>query len=153
IHVELHQIQGKGWEILEFACVPPIFDEHILAFGISEGAQTLAKRLPFRAVGGAENTNPPYLASLLRLSGERRGKYHRTRASEERPSIHYWMTSSARPSTDGGIVRPRALAVLRLMTNSNFVGCSTGKSAGLAPLRILSTYVAARRNKEERLAP
>ena len=31
--------------------------------------------------------------------------------------------------------------------NSNFVGCSTGRSAGLAPFKILSTYVAARRNK------
>jgi hypothetical protein len=28
---------------------------------------------------------------------------------------------------------------LRLMTSSNLVGCSTGRSAGLAPLRILST--------------
>ena len=33
------------------------------------------------------------------------------------------------------------------MINSNFVGCSTGRSAGLAPLRILSTYLAARRCK------
>ena len=46
---------------------------------------------------------------------------------------------SARSSTDGGIVRPRALAVLRLMTSSNFVGSSTGRSAGFAPLRIRST--------------
>jgi hypothetical protein len=53
--------------------------------------------------------------------------------------ITYWMTSSARPSSDGGIVRPRALAVLRLITSSNLVGCSMGKSAGLAPRRILST--------------
>jgi hypothetical protein len=29
------------------------------------------------------------------------------------------------------------LAVLRLMTNSNLVGRATGKSAGLAPLRML----------------
>ena len=29
----------------------------------------------------------------------------------------------------------RAFAAFRLMTNSNFFGCSTGKSAGLAPLR------------------
>src|SRR5438093_5417210 len=35
-----------------------------------------------------------------------------------------------------GIVSPSALAVLRLTTTSNFVGCSTGRSAGLAPLRI-----------------
>src|SRR6266849_10590271 len=33
---------------------------------------------------------------------------------------------------------------LRLTTNSNVVGCSTGRSAGLAPLRRLSTYVGAR---------
>ena len=28
-------------------------------------------------------------------------------------------------------MRPRAFAVLRLITSSNFVGCSTGRSAGL----------------------
>jgi hypothetical protein len=49
------------------------------------------------------------------------------------------MTSSARARIDGGIVRPSALAVFRLITSSNFVGCWTGKSAGLAPFRILST--------------
>src|SRR6476660_4063102 len=38
-----------------------------------------------------------------------------------------------------GIFSPSALAVLRLTTSSNLVGCSTGRSAGLAPLRILST--------------
>ena len=50
----------------------------------------------------------------------------------------YWITRSARSSSDCGIVSPSALAVLRLMTSSNFVGRSTGRSAGLAPLRILS---------------
>ena len=50
------------------------------------------------------------------------------------------ITLSARASTSGGIVRPICFAALRLMTNSNFVGCSTGKSAGLAPFKILSTY-------------
>ena len=57
----------------------------------------------------------------------------------------YSITSSARARRVGGIVRPRALAVFRLMTSSNFVGCSTGRSAGLAPFRILSTKAAARR--------
>jgi site-specific recombinase XerD len=33
----------------------------------------------------------------------------------------------------------------QLTMNSNFVGCSTGKSAGLAPLRILSIYAPAQR--------
>jgi hypothetical protein len=36
----------------------------------------------------------------------------------------YWITSSARRSSDGGIVIPSACAVFRLMTSSNFVDCS-----------------------------
>src|SRR5262249_50640164 len=63
------------------------------------------------------------------------------------------ITLSARARTVGGIVRPICFAVLRLIINSNFVGCSTGKSAGLAPFRILSTYAAARRDKSARFVP
>ena len=51
--------------------------------------------------------------------------------------LSYSITSSARARIDGGTARPSALAVLRLMTSSNVVGCWTGRSAGLAPLRIL----------------
>ena len=54
-------------------------------------------------------------------------------------AIFHWITSFARSSSDCGMVMPSAFAVLRLTTNSNFVGCSTGISAGFAPLRILST--------------
>jgi hypothetical protein len=69
---------------------------------------------------------PPSLRALMFL-------HHRERRGD------YWMTSSARPSTDGGIVRPRAFAVLRLMTISNSLGCCTGRSLGLTPFRTLST--------------
>ena len=55
------------------------------------------------------------------------------------------ITSSARNSTDDGIVSPSAVAVLRLMTICNVVGCSTGTSAGFAPLRTLFPGTAARR--------
>src|ERR1700754_3309199 len=65
----------------------------------------------------------------------------------------YRITLSARASTFGGIVRPICLAALRLTMNSNFFGCSTGRSAGLTPFKILSTYVAARRNKSGVFAP
>jgi hypothetical protein len=44
-----------------------------------------------------------------------------------------------------GTVRPSALAVLRLITNSYLVGACTGKSAGFSPLRMRSTYEADRR--------
>src|SRR5262249_73962 len=49
------------------------------------------------------------------------------------------ITLSPRPNNFGGIITPICLAVLRLMMNSNFVGCSTGRSAGLVPFKILST--------------
>jgi hypothetical protein len=51
----------------------------------------------------------------------------------------YSITSSARASSDGGTSRPSTLAVVKLMTRSNLVGCSTGMSAGFAPRKILST--------------
>ena len=51
----------------------------------------------------------------------------------------YSMTSSTRERIKGGIVRPSAAAVFKLTTTSNLVGCWTGRSAGLAPFRILST--------------
>ncbi len=57
----------------------------------------------------------------------------------------YSIIWSARWRSDWGIVRPMALAVLRLMTSSNFVGRSNGKSPGFAPLKILSTRMAPRR--------
>jgi hypothetical protein len=46
--------------------------------------------------------------------------------------------SSARNRNDSGIVMPIALAVVTLITSSNFVGCSTGISPGFAPRRTLS---------------
>jgi len=45
----------------------------------------------------------------------------------------YSITSSARASSVGGMVRPSALAVLRLITSSYLVGACTGKSAGFSP--------------------
>src|SRR5262249_31797067 len=84
-----------------------------------------------------------YLPCLLRLGGERRGEETDGDHADEFPAVHYWITSSARSSSDCGMVSPSALAVLRLITSSNLVRCSTGKSAGLAPRRILSTKVAA----------
>jgi hypothetical protein len=66
---------------------------------------------------------------------------------------HHSITSPAWVSSDGGTVSPSALAVLRLITSLTFVGCSTGSSAGLAPLKILSTYAATRQNRSRWLAP
>ena len=61
--------------------------------------------------------------------------------------IDYSITSSAIASNGGGTFSPTANAVLRLIANSNLVGCSTGRSAGCMPLSILSVYIAARRKR------
>jgi PAS domain S-box-containing protein len=47
------------------------------------------------------------------------------------------MTSSAVASTFVGMVRPRAFALVRLMTRSNFVRCSIGRSAGFVRRKAL----------------
>ena len=54
------------------------------------------------------------------------------------PSRH-WMTSVACCRTDCGMVSPSGLGGLEVDDEVELVGCSTGRSAGLAPLRILST--------------
>lgn len=65
----------------------------------------------------------------------------------------YSMTSSVMVSSIAGTSRPGVFAVFRFMTSSKCVGCSICRSLGLAPLRILSTYVAARRHIPGSLEP
>ena len=54
---------------------------------------------------------------------------------------------------DCGIVTPICFAVLRLITSSNFVGCSTGRSAGLALSGSYPRNMATRRYLSARSAP
>ena len=49
------------------------------------------------------------------------------------------ITSSASCWNDSVIFNPKNLAVFKLITSSNLVGCITGSSAGLAPLSIRLT--------------
>src|SRR5262249_43718332 len=58
---------------------------------------------------------------------------------DEIATLHHSITSSATASSLTGISRPSALAVTRLKTSSNLVGCSTGRPPGLVPRMILST--------------
>jgi hypothetical protein len=71
---------------------------------------------------------------------DRRRDEHKIVREVPKPSIgqRHSITSSARIRIDRGTVRPSALAVLRFTMYSNVVGCSTGKSEGFVPLRILS---------------
>src|SRR5262245_10767655 len=94
---------------------------------------------------------PDHRHRLLRPRRQR----PRRRAAEQRDNLAppHSITSSARASSMGGISRPSALAALRLITSSYFVGNWTGRSPGFSPFRTRSTYDAARRNRSILLAP
>jgi hypothetical protein len=51
-------------------------------------------------------------------------------------AFHHSITSSARASSVGGMSMPSALAVLTLITSSNFVDRWIGRSPGFSPLRM-----------------
>jgi hypothetical protein len=53
-----------------------------------------------------------------------------TTPNRDSPRSSHSMTLSARATNVGGMGKPRALAVLELMTSSNLVGCSTGVEIG-----------------------
>jgi hypothetical protein len=76
----------------------------------------------------------------------------RTHAPQQISSDHS-SSVSARTKNVSGIARPIALAVFRLMANSNFVGCSIGRSRGCAPRKTLCTNMAPSRNKAGPSAP
>ena len=76
------------------------------------------------------------MMSALPPKADMCGALAHVRFVTERTFRLYSITSSAVVSSDGGIIRPSVFAVFRLMTNSNFVGCTTGRSAGFSPLRI-----------------
>src|SRR5262249_55462283 len=77
-----------------------------------------------------QNRHAPHALALPRTRCERpccRAANQR----DELAAVAHSITSSDSASSLSGISRPSAFAVWRLITHSNFVGCSTGKSAGL----------------------
>src|SRR5262249_12128892 len=74
-----------------------------------------------------EHADAPHAVALLPARRERPSH----RAAEEGDEVaapNHSITSSAMASSVGGMVRPIVLAVSKLITNSNLVGCTTGKS-------------------------
>src|SRR5258708_7101450 len=80
---------------------------------------------------------PPQLVDSLVMPASE--NLHTGRLMHRSKQRLYSITSSARASSEGGTVRPSALAVLRLMTSSYFTGAWTGRSPGFSPLRMRST--------------
>src|SRR5262249_55304165 len=119
---------------------PTIVDPRVAAGGPSELFQALKESrwtgFSFPIVPRPrpwQPQGPPPL--LLRARRER----PRGSAAEQRDELAppHSITSSAMERTSPGMIRPRALAVLRLISSSNLPDCATGRSAGRAPPKIL----------------
>src|SRR5262249_36593751 len=103
------------------------FDGQVASLDEAQLGQSLDER---RAVGFRERANVATkptnaIAALGGLGLGRDSPWPRENcAANQRNELapRHSMTSSARASSVGGIVRPSAFAVLRLMTSSNLVG-------------------------------
>src|SRR5262249_49710744 len=116
----------KRPEHIRITIAPAKFDPEIAAFSppqLRESTpQRRNRRLPSRiALNKAhEHADQPHPVRLLLPARHDR---QRCSAANERDELAppHSITSSARASSEGGTVRPRAFAVLRLITNSIFV--------------------------------
>src|ERR1700738_2505016 len=97
----------------------------------SHTPRTRCVRFVFGVTAASRNTR--FQAARQALPGR---DLHRLIAPALLAAFHYSITSSARASRVGGTSMPSARAVGRLMTSSNLLDCTTGKSTGLAPLRM-----------------
>src|SRR5829696_33167 len=129
---ELSRNLGKA---LATSRCPANLESDFAFFTPTEFAQLLHKSgQPFalsRRCGRAQEADCRQLRRLLRVR-RNRPRYRSTNEPNKLPSFHS-ITSSARARREGGMVRPMALAVLRLTTSSNLVGCCTGSSPGFSP--------------------
>src|SRR5215813_8717179 len=66
------------------------------------------------------------------------GAVHSIKSGHFALQHHHSITSSANARSFSDTSSPSALAVLRLITSSTFVACSTGNSAGFSPLTFAS---------------
>src|SRR5262249_4942764 len=133
VRCRTHQLRRGGSNPAQISTGISMLDLNIPVLGPPERREPLPKRNDashhFRIVLGVwmQERDATHARRLLRARRERPG----SRAAEQRNegAPFHSITWSARASNIGGMVRPSALAVVRLMTRSNFVGCSTGISA------------------------
>src|SRR5262244_1352927 len=119
---------------------PAVLDLQVLSLDPTGFAEPLAKGGQRRSIClGRRPVEEADHRHRLLLCQKRTSRNNRAAQQHQLAAVYHSMTSVAQARIDGGTVRPSALAVLRLTTSSNRVGCWTGRSAGLAPVRILST--------------
>src|SRR6516162_1194805 len=118
---------------------PVIFQAHVLAVDVTDLAYPIAKCGPIaRSVFGRRSIHDRNHRHRRLLRPRRERPCRRSAEQRDELAPVHSITSSASESRLSEILMPSASAVLRLITVSNLVGCSTGRSAGFAPLRIFA---------------
>src|ERR1035437_10558317 len=124
-HLATNQIGFHSRQSIVLAPRPTVFDRYILAFDITGFTQAMSEGgKPRRVCFGRRAVQHPNYRhrQLLRARSKRPCGCSAAESQDELAPPHS-ITSSAVVSSDGGTVRPSALAVLRLMTSSNLTGC------------------------------
>src|SRR5262249_55791988 len=120
-----YQVGRKCGQAIILILRPTILNHNITALHIADLFKALPEcaRHGCIAIRGCAVQKADYRhCRLLRVRRKRpRGRRAAEQCDELATAAHS-ITSSARASSRGGIVRPSALAVLRLMTNCTFVG-------------------------------
>src|SRR5262249_29376746 len=134
----LNQIGRQRWQSVIVTFRPAILDRHVAALDITSFVEALAERGHHGCVPLRRPTIEEPKHRHRRLLRARRERPRGSRAAEQRDerAAFHSITSSASNWTELGTSRPIVLAICTLMTSSNLVNCTTGRSTGFAPLRI-----------------
>src|SRR5262249_18752220 len=138
---ERQQFPNGGLRLFNVSDAPMIVDLNVATDCPSQLFETLLQRyrtdqtLWVTLGKWHQHADTAHTLALLRARRDR-PRYRRPAEQRDEVAPPHSITSSASCCNCRGALRPRAFAVLRLITSSNLVGCSTGRSAGLSPLRI-----------------
>src|SRR5207245_11603405 len=135
-----NQVGCQHRQATQIVLGPAEFDRNILPFDIADFLQTLPEGGHHRRVGPRQTAaqKPHHWHRRLLRPRRERPRDRRAEERDELAALHS-ITSSAVNKRFGGIVRPSALAVLRLITSSYLVGCWKGRSPAFSPRRMRST--------------
>src|SRR5262245_19425283 len=134
------QVGDQARHPIVAALPPTVFDGDVLTLDIASLSQSLMKidQIAARLVPRCQVKESDHLHRRLLRARCERPRSCAAEQGDELPAPHS-ITSSASASKVCGNSRPSALAVLRLMKRTNWLGCNTGKSPVFSPLRIRPT--------------
>src|SRR5215510_9655079 len=138
-HLTAYQIGCEVGQSVVLVLRPPILDHHILALDIAGFTNALLEwgQIPCTISKRRATEESDHRCRSLLCPRRNRPRRRSAEKRHELAPLHS-ITSSASASNFAGISSPSDLAVLRLIVRISLVGCCTGRSAGLAPLRILT---------------